>query len=141
MLVLVDTNVFLRCQVAFGSFPAVQAAVQARIDAGDSLVVTSQVVSEAYVALTRPLSVNGYGLNALQAVSILEVAESLFTVVHEPASAYQSWKTLITRHQVLGKQTHDARIVASMLSLGVTHILTMNGKDFERYPEIKIIEP
>ena len=80
-------------------------------------------------------------LSGAEALLLIHDLEGFFGPVHEPASAYQDWKTLVSKYRVLGKQTHDARIVASMLSLGITHILTLNPKDFARYSEISLIVP
>jgi hypothetical protein len=38
-------------------------------------------------------------------------------------------------------QVHDARLVALMQVHGITHILTLNGADFARYPGIVPIDP
>lgn len=35
-----------------------------------------------------------------------------------------------TDHQVIGKRTHDVRIVAVMIDSGIKHIMTLNSKDF-----------
>lgn len=44
-------------------------------------------------------------------------------------------------HAVQGKQVHDARLAALVLSSGITHILTLNGADFARYPGITALDP
>jgi hypothetical protein len=36
---------------------------------------------------------------------------------------------------------HDARLVASMRVFGVTHIRTLNDRDFARYPGITAVHP
>jgi hypothetical protein len=36
---------------------------------------------------------------------------------------------------------HDARLVASTLAHGVTHLLTFNATDFRRYPGIVVVPP
>lgn len=41
-----------------------------------------------------------------------------------------------------GRQVHDANIVATMLAHGERRLLTMNGRDFQRFePRIKIVQP
>lgn len=52
-----------------------------------------------------------------------------------------TWEQLVAKHQVVGKQAHDANLVATMLVHGVTRLLTFNGADFKRYSEIEVIEP
>lgn len=41
---------------------------------------------------------------------------------------------LVTVQGVKGKQVHDARLVAAMQTHSLGHLLTLNVKDFERYP-------
>lgn len=45
------------------------------------------------------------------------------------------------RYRVLGKNVHDARLVAAMAVYGVRDILTFNGPDFARYAEISVLDP
>jgi hypothetical protein len=42
---------------------------------------------------------------------------------------------------VLGVKAHDARIVALMITHGLTHALTLNKTDFARYPEVVAVAP
>jgi predicted nucleic acid-binding protein len=42
---------------------------------------------------------------------------------------------------VVGKQAHDARLVAVTLVHGITHLLTFNTDDFKRYDEITVVNP
>lgn len=45
------------------------------------------------------------------------------------------------QHQVSGKPTHDARLVAAMQVHGVTAILTFDRAGFSRYPGIQVVHP
>jgi predicted nucleic acid-binding protein len=38
-------------------------------------------------------------------------------------------------------KVHDARLVAAMKAHGIGRILTFNGEDFERYPDIEVVIP
>jgi predicted nucleic acid-binding protein len=42
---------------------------------------------------------------------------------------------------VLGKNAHDARLVAAMNVHGVTHLLTFNAADFRRFTTIQVMTP
>ena len=53
----------------------------------------------------------------------------------------QLWKHLVVLHEVRGVQVHDTRLVAYMLAHQLTHILTWNGSDFQRFANITVIEP
>lgn len=52
---------------------------------------------------------------------------------------YQKWHRLVVKFNVSGVQVHDARLVASMKVNNISHILTFNCKDFERYISEKIV--
>ena len=63
----------------------------------------------------------------------------LGVVVH---NALPELKRLITKYGVIGKQVHDARIVAMMLTWQLNRILTLNDRDFRRYaPEGIVVAP
>ncbi|WP_238993708.1 hypothetical protein [Calothrix sp. PCC 6303] len=49
--------------------------------------------------------------------------------------------SLVTTHKISGKRTHDLRIQAVMLAYNISHILTLNPKDFVPVEEITIIHP
>ena len=47
---------------------------------------------------------------------------------------------LVHDRQVKGKQVHDANIVATMRSKGITRLATLNAGDFERHEDDISIE-
>jgi predicted nucleic acid-binding protein len=51
------------------------------------------------------------------------------------------WRQLVVQYQVFGKNGHDAHLAAAKLRHGVTHILTFNGKDFERFVGLTVLSP
>lgn len=44
-------------------------------------------------------------------------------------------------HAVSGVQVYDARLVAVMKVHDVTHLLTLNDRDFARYSGITVVHP
>jgi predicted nucleic acid-binding protein len=70
---------------------------------------------------------------------LLQSIEQLFPVLPDRSDVYQEWRRLVVKFNVLGVQVHDARLVASMKVNNVSHILTFNFKDFERYVSEKIV--
>jgi len=54
---------------------------------------------------------------------------------------FSEWEQLVIKHQVMGKQVHDARLVAAMVSHNITHLLTFNLDDFKRFSEIIAVDP
>ena len=64
---------------------------------------------------------------------LLRLVERLFPLLPDSPAVYTKWRRLVVSFGVSGIQVHDARIVATMIVHGVTHILTFNTTDFVRY--------
>jgi predicted nucleic acid-binding protein len=145
MAYLCDTGILLRLvDNADSQHATVTAAVRKLIAKQQHLVMTLQNVSEFSNVLTRPLANNGLALSPNDAINLLErEIEPLCEVIADQKSAYPHLKRLITNYNVVGKQVHDARLVAMMLAWQIDNILTLNSRDFQRYePEgIKIVTP
>ncbi|MGK7945745.1 MAG: hypothetical protein AB4058_14885, partial [Microcystaceae cyanobacterium] len=47
----------------------------------------------------------------------------------------------VTKYEIKGKRTHDARLCAVMLTYGINHILTFNPRDFSFTSSINVIHP
>src|SRR5205814_9566077 len=58
-----------------------------------------------------------------------------------PLKFWKSGSKLVTRHGVIGKQTHDAHLVAAMQMHSVTCILTFSANYFARFSGITILDP
>jgi predicted nucleic acid-binding protein len=143
MLVLCDSGILLRLfEPADPLHPAVRASVTALHARGDQLVTAPQNVAEFWNVCTRPAAARGgFGLDTAEAERRLQAVERTFSILAEPPAAYPIWRALIVTHAVQGKQVHDARIAALMAAHGITHILTLNGADFTRYPAITVLDP
>jgi len=61
--------------------------------------------------------------------------------LEETPQIFPNWLNLVTTNKVMGKRTHDARIVAAMLANGITHLLTFNPSDFAGISSITVIHP
>ena len=70
----------------------------------------------------------------------LTALKRLFSLLPE-APVFDAWERLVAMYGVSGKNTHDARLVASMKAHGIARILTFNVQDFARYREIEAIHP
>lgn len=93
------------------------------------------------MVLTRRIEENGFGLSAADARKQLEDLEELFTLKADSDATYTEWKNLVEQNSVKGKVGHDARIVAAMNVHGITHLLTLNPKDFKRFQGITVVTP
>ena len=65
----------------------------------------------------------------------------VFHVLEGAPGMSETWERLVSKHFVLGKQAHDANLLATMLVHGVKQLLTFNGADFKRYDGVEVIEP
>lgn len=142
MRILLDTSVVLRLLEPH------TAAWQEVLDALDQLgkqgmtcCLVPQVIYELWVVATRPVAQNGLGFSAEQATQEVAQLTSLFTLLKDERSIYEQWQQLVTKYQVQGKNAHDTRIVAAMLRHGISHLLTRNAKDFQRYAGITVYTP
>src|SRR5579871_5426309 len=143
MLILTDSGILLRLlERADPQHATIRTAVRTLIARGDELVTATQNMAEFWNVCTRPTtSRGGLGLSTAEAHRRLRVVERLVQLLTDPPTAYTKWRELVVIHAVQGKQVHDARLAALMLAHGLTHLLTLNGPDFARYPGIVPINP
>ena len=96
------------------------------------LHVTPQVLVEFRNVATRPVAVNGLGLSTVDAEAQAATFEARFPLLAETPDIYPAWKALVGALGVIGKQVHDARLVAVCHVHAVTHLLTFNVSHFVR---------
>ncbi len=143
MRILADSGILLRLfEPGDPRTDAVLRTVATLESQGHQLVTAAQNIAEFWNVCTRPASARGgFGLSLAVAEQRLQRVERGFTLLPELATTYAIWRNLIVAHAVLGKQVHDARLAALMLSHGVTHLVTLNARDFTRYPGLTAIDP
>ncbi len=133
MAYLIDTSVLVplantadaRCAVASW-------AVLELHQRGEVLHVTPQVLIEFRNVATRPAAVNGIGLSSAGAEAHAVTFEMRFSLLPDTPDIFPTWKSLVTSLGVIGKQVHDARLVAVCHVHAVTHLLTFNVPHFVR---------
>jgi predicted nucleic acid-binding protein len=110
-------------------------------NAGHTLCVVPQNLYEFWVVCTRPLANNGLGKSVAEAAAEVAKLKTIFTLLDDTPAVFPTWEQLVSTHAVLGKNAHDARLVAAMLVHGVTHLLTFNDADFRRFTAITVLIP
>jgi predicted nucleic acid-binding protein len=136
---LVDSNVLLRlADHQHSHYPAARSAVRSLQGAGHGLQVAAQNIIEFWNVATRPADRNGLGLEPSVVDRLVSFFEQLFPPLSDLPTIYPAWRRLVVEHAVSGTQVHDARLVATMVVHGITHILTFNAKDFARYQGVGI---
>ena len=142
MKYLVDTNIWLRIiQVEHPNSVSAKNAVEVLLRQDHELHFVPQIIAELWNACTRPAARNGFGLSHQEAKMEVDRLEELLFLCEEVPEIYPIWKMLIERHQVRGVKVHDTRLVAAMLVHELTHLLTFNTKDFQRFKEIVVVHP
>jgi predicted nucleic acid-binding protein len=142
MSTLLDTNILTR--LANTGDPLYRIAVDAVVELrrqGEVLCLVPQNYYEFWAVATRPTTQNGLGLTSAQAQAEAARVKGLFRVQAETPAVFAQWEQLVAQHQVLGKNAHDAHLVAAMMVHGVGRILTFNVADFRRFPNVTVLDP
>ena len=139
---LLDTNVVLRfCNPSDVQHHIATEAIFCLLNQADECFLTAQVLIELWVVATRPVEVNGLGWTTSKTRNIIEELLNRFPLLEESPQIFPHWLDLVTTNQIIGKRTHDARLIALMLAQGITHILTFNPSDFAVTSSITVVRP
>jgi predicted nucleic acid-binding protein len=143
---LIDTSILARLANASDAQHAVAARAALELHRrGEVLHVTPQVLIEFRNVATRPTAVNGLGLSTVETEAQALIFEARFPLLAETPDIYATWKAVVGALAVIGKQVHDARLVAVCHVHGVTHLLTFNVAHFVRMagfaPGLVVIDP
>ena len=143
---LLDTNILGRLANSDDPFHLLTvSAIVSLHRKGEVLHITPQVLIEFRCFSSRPVEVNGLGLTAYASKIKADLFELSFPLIAESPDIFEAWKSLVEVAGTIGKQVHDARLLAVCGVHGITHLLTFNVKHFEQLakfmPEVKIVDP
>ena len=145
MATLLDTGILLRLlNENDPAHSAVEQALDTLIARQEDLLITTQNIAELWNVATRPTVNNGLALPTAAIAKLYEeTIEPVCKVLAETDSLPEELKRLLIKYGAIGKQVHDARLVAMMLVWQIENVLTLNDRDFRRYePEgIAILTP
>jgi predicted nucleic acid-binding protein len=146
MAYLVDTSILVRLANSADALHAIAAqAVLQLHQRGEVLHITPQGLVEFRNVATRPTKANGLGLSTADAETKAAKFEAAFPLLVETPDIYPAWKTLVDALGVVGKQVHDARLVAVCHVHGVAQLLTFNVSHFVRMagfaPGVVVVDP
>ncbi len=146
MAILVDTSILGRLANRTDVSHAVVVTAIAELHRrGEVLHVTAQNLIEFRNFATRPVSANGLGLLAPAVDGLAATFEATFPLLGETPDIYPAWKAIVVALGVIGKQVHDARLMAVCHVHAVTHLLTFNVAHFVRLsgfgPGVVVINP
>jgi predicted nucleic acid-binding protein len=138
---LIDTNVLLRSvDISSAQHSLAINAISSLKVSNQDLLIAPQVLMEFWSVATRPSDVNGLGWSV--GLVRREVAKflDLFSLLPETPAVFEEWLRLVAGREIIGKQVHDARLVALLKTHQVTHLLTFNIGDFKNY-DIAAVSP
>ena len=146
MAYLIDTSVLARLANASDARRAIaDRAVKELHRRGETMHVTPQVLVEFWNVASRPVAVNGLGLSAVDTEVQVAGFEAVFPLLPDSPNIYQAWRALVVGLGVIGKQVHDARIVAVCHVHNVAHLLTFDVAHFSRMagfgPGVVVVDP
>ena len=130
MSYLLDTGVLLRLvDQRDVQHAQVRAAVRKLVERHDDLLISTQNIAEFCNVATRPIDNNGFGISPSAAIELFERdVESIVGVLVETDQLHAQLKRLVVTYQVIGKQVHDVRLAAMMLTWNVKIFSrSMNG--------------
>lgn len=142
MKTLLDTNILARyLEAGATQHQAAVESVAVLRERGHEICLVPQNLYELWVVCTRPVGQNGFGMTSQQAESELVRLKKVCLFLDDNPQLFVEWEQLVTRHQVIGKNGHDARLVAAMKIHAIPRLLTFNEQDFKRYPDIEVLTP
>ena len=143
--ILLDTNLLVRlADPASVAHITTLIALMRLKQSGDTCCITVQNLVEFRAVATRPISANGLGLSSSAAELIALDFENDFTLLPDTPAIFPIWKDLVSWAAVLGKQVHDARLVAVAIAGNAEAILSFNTSHFTRicsFTTLQLLDP
>lgn len=128
----VDTNILVYASIAESPLHhAARQALAAAQSRYDTLWISSQVIREFLVVLTRPQVFSEVSRHVVLR-QVMDFCQR-FEVAEDSVVVRGCLLDLVDKLQISGKQIHDANIVATIQAYGIGTLLTHNTKDFQRF--------
>jgi predicted nucleic acid-binding protein len=138
----VDTNVLLGLSNHdHPEHALIETALRRLVARGVELCFTPQNLGELWNVSTRPIARNGMGLSIQDTYAHVQAIERTMTLLPEDLRTYHAWQRLLLLREVRGVQVHDTHLAAVLQVHGVDHLLTFNGPDFKRFPDLTAVHP
>ncbi|MDT3739012.1 MAG: PIN domain-containing protein [Candidatus Kapabacteria bacterium] len=138
--IFIDTNILLYTKIEDNQFFEVSCNKLQNLHKNNNLFISTQVLREYWAALSKLPNVS----NPIHVSIIFDDIEYYmqnFIVLEDYNTTSEKLFHLAKEYKVIGKQIHDANIVATMLTNGIKSILTHNVADFNRYNKLINIIP
>ena len=139
--VFLDTNILIYAKLEKSIFhEAVVAKLDEMLAEGFEFWISRKVIREYLACITREDSLKQILTSELIQKDISEFQEN-FKVADENDLVTEMLLDLYNQEMIIGKQTHDANIVATMRTYEIEYLYTYNVDDFKRFLSfIKMID-
>ena len=127
-----------QCREYVGPQPAAASTITTLLTQGDELFLVPQVLMEFWSVATRPAAVNGFGWPVGVVRAAIDRLLDQFPLLPETPVVFGEWLRLVTQYGVMGKQSHDTRLVAILNVHQVARLLTFNTDDFKIFGAIAV---
>lgn len=139
--VFVDTNVLVYSRQAPSPFHAQAVAKLAGLRAGGHFLwISRQILREYFASMSRQGLYSG-SVPMTVLVNDARAFAAAYQIAEDGPAVTAELFALLATIPTAGKQVHDANIVATMLTHGITRLLTHNVADFNRFGSLIAIEP
>lgn len=107
---------------------------------GLHLGISGQIIREYLVVATRDAEVNGLGMEPADAIKNVQAFNERLLFFDETEAGSIRLRHLTNSYRLIGTRIHDANVVATMLSHGISKIVTESRADFSVFSEVETID-
>ena len=93
------------------------------------------------MALTRPVSANGFGWSPPAVTAAHDGLLKRWELLPETPALFDAWRRLVSARGISGKRARDARLVAWMRVHDVRRVMTFNAGDFAGFDDVDVWVP
>lgn len=101
--------------------------------------IAHQNILETYRVITHKKYPSPF--HTTEAVSVLRKMTDHFEVLYPTSKTQEIFLKLVEKYNISGLHTFDTSLVATMLSHGITTLATDNVRDFQKFSEIRVLNP
>jgi len=139
--VFIDTNILVYAtRPSAPNHSAARVALNRLEAEGAILWISAQVLRE-YLAVVTRAQVTAPALPMATAIADVRRFQSIFEVAYPGRGGLDRLLDLLAAGRGVGRQVHDANIVATMLEFGIRRLLTFNAADFHRFANLIELVP
>jgi predicted nucleic acid-binding protein len=137
----VDTNILIFAHLSLSPFHRAAITRLQELDSGGAeLWISRQILREYLSAMTKPGVLTG-SIPIPSLLSDVRYFTARFRIAEDGPAVTNNLLTLTETIPLLGKQVHDANIIATMQAYDISKLITHNTADFTRFSSLITVFP